>query len=521
MNSTSISIAQSSDIEDANDLFLSKSYLKAIPVFKTLLQTEENTNLYYKLGLCYFNLNKEISAIPYFEKAIKDVYKKYNVTNISLTHASVDAYYYFAKSQHVNGNIILAFEFYNKFFDVCKKKNPLRCKAYAGILQCEIAYDLLKHKTNDIIWGLGDTINTTANEYRPVMTSDGTSIFFTSARLRPDKTNRNFINPATGTYFEDIYVSDKTEDGKWTEPNYLPFCKPTQNEASISTTFNGDKLFVYNGHSGNGDVYTSEVEFLDFENLKPFPAKDLNTNQNESHASLSADGKYLFFVSDRKGGFGGDDIYRMKKLPDGTWSKAQNLGSTINSKFDEVSPFIGSDNRTLYFSSNGVKSMGGYDIFMSQQNVLEIWSEPKNLGFPLNSTDDDLYYSTTPDGFTGMFSSDRNLNQNHDIYFSQTSVSYYKNVTIFKGQIKTKSSNTLPRGITIEVNDLTISSSPVLFKPRLKDGVYILNLKPCHTYSIKYKYSNKTFYQIEKLVPCNSSYQEIHEEVILDLIKLK
>jgi len=513
---------QQNNIVDVYHLMEAKQYAKAIPILENLIKEENTANLNYKMGFCLFKLNKEIDAIPYFATAIKNTSKKYKADNMYETFAPKSSYYYFGKCQHVNGNLILAFEFYNKYYDIAPKKDPLKQKALAGIYQCEVADELMKIKTDFVIWNLGDTLNTQNSEYRPVISIDGSIVYFTTSRLRPDKTNAEIINPKTGSYYEDIYVSYRTKSGKWSDPDYLSFCKTTQDEASVSMSLDGNEIFVYQGGNGNGDIYYSDLEDISFENLKPFPAKTLNTNSEETHATMSIDGQFIYFVSDRSGGYGGKDIYRIRKLPDGTWSKAMNLGPTINSEYDEESPFIGADNRTLYFSSNGTKSIGGYDIFVTQLNTIDQWSEPENLGLPLNSFDDDLYYSTMANGFLGIYASDNKSGiGDFDVYFVQTTNSYYKNVTIFKGYISTQSNKKLPKGISIHVKDLTENSEAKIFKPRLRDGGYVLNLKPCHSYSIEYKLNGVSFYQTENLVPCNSSYQEIHEEIILDVINLK
>lgn len=510
-------------LNNINQLILNNSYHQAIPLLKKIIENDNNPNLNYKLGLCYFKTEQKIKSIPYFEEAIKSVTKKYKFTDNRQTSAPLEAFYYFANAHHYNGNLILAFEFYSKYYsNSSKRKNPFRQKAMVGMAQCEVADELINHPDDYVIENLGDTVNSNLSEYRPVISLDGSEIFFTSNRLRPDKSNEGIINPKTGSYFEDIYVSYRSQNGVWTNPTYLDFCKTTHNDASVSLSANGEMIFVYQGSTGNGDIYYSNLHELKYDKIKPYPAKSLNTSYNETHASMSVDGEFIYFVSDRKGGYGGKDIYRIRKLPDGTWSKAMNLGPNINTPNDEESPFIGADGKTLYFSSNGAKSMGGYDIFVSQMNSLGEWSQPKNLGFPLNTFGDDLYYSTMANGFMGIYASN-NINSKgyFDIYFVQSKTSYYKNVTIFKGYIKTSDKKVIPKGITITVKDVTENSTPKIYKPRLRDGGYILNLKPCHSYQITYKYKDKIFYQTSTLVPCNSSYQEIHEEIILDVVNLK
>jgi len=513
----------SEQLRNIDNLILSNSYHKAIPLLKKIIKEEDNSNINYKLGLCYFKTDQKLKSIPYFEEAIKSVTKKYKFNDTKQTKAPLEVFYYFANAQHYNGNLILAFEFYNKYYSHSNKRNnPFRYLAFVGMSQCEVADELINYPKEYVIENLGDTVNSTLSEYRPVISLDGSEIFFTSNRLRPDNSNKGILNPKTGSYFEDIYVSYRTQNGVWTNPNYLDFCKKNHNDASVTITLNGEMIFVYQGSKGNGDIYFSRLNELKYDKIKPFPAKSLNTSSNETHASMGVNEEFIYFVSDRKGGYGGKDIYRIRKLPDGTWSKAMNLGPTINSASDEESPFIGADGKTLYFSSNGVKSMGGYDIFVSQMNSIGEWQEPKNMGYPLNSFGDDLYYSTMANGFMGIYASNnKNSTGFFDIYFVQSKNSYYKNVTIFKGYIKTSNQQKIPKGISITVKDITENSIAKIFKPRLRDGGYILNLKPCHSYQITYKFNNEKFYESTTLVPCNSSYQEIHEEIILDVVNLK
>jgi len=264
------SLAQEYDIEEANELLTSKSYLEAIPAFKKLLSVENSANLNYKLGLCYFNLNKEIESIPYFEQAIKDTYKKYSITNTSLLYAPTDAYYYLAKANHVKGNLSVAFNFYNKFYANSKKRNPLKHKSYIGILQCEVANRQRKNITTDIIWRLSDTINTNLEESSPVVSLNGTTIYFTSSKLRKDNSNHLFTDPNTGSYFKDIYTSDQTETGDWTKPKILDICKPNQNESPSSISPNGNQLLINSGDFSKNNIYKSTISSSKYSESSPF-----------------------------------------------------------------------------------------------------------------------------------------------------------------------------------------------------------------------------------------------------------
>ncbi|MFT4603265.1 MAG: hypothetical protein ACI857_003453, partial [Arenicella sp.] len=508
--------------ETANTLMEDKVYSEALFVWDFMLEENPtNSNLLYKAGMCHIGLNDEKSALPYFDKAQYSVVKNYNPYLSTETNAPTELYYYLAKTSHTNGRIDTAYAQYNYFMKNVKKKHEKYDLGVLGLAQCAKARELIADPQPYLIRNMGPIINTAAPEYSPMITIDGSAIFFTSKRLRADSTNEKYINIENGKHYEDVYVSYRDKDGKWSTPQYLAFCEPRKNNASISVSPDGQQVFVYQDING-GDIYYSELLDTAFSSAIPFPAEELNTEAWETHATISPDGNYLYFVSDREGGLGGRDIYRVKILPDGTWSKAYNLGEPINSEFDEDSPFLGADNSTMYFSSNGPNSMGGFDIFVSQMDGDEKWSKPENMGYPLNSYDDDIFYTTTADGLTGFYSSDKLDGQgDKDIYIVETENSYIKNVAIFSGFILTQDNEMIPKGITIHVTDLTDADATKVYRPRRRDGGYVLNLKPCHTYQIEYKLDKENIYETELYVPCNSSYQEIKHELLLDMINLE
>ncbi|MBK7130442.1 MAG: PD40 domain-containing protein [Crocinitomicaceae bacterium] len=507
--------------ELANDFMYDKIYNEALFIWEFMLEEDPtNANLLYKAGMCLVYLNREIEAIPYFEKAQYSVSKSYNPFSSLERNAPTEIYYYLAKSNHSKGNIDTAFYQYDLFLQNCKRKHMNYDLAVLGISQCQVARKLMANPENYVITNMGITINTSNPEYSPVITIDGSAIFFTSKRLRPDSTNAGYISLENGQHYEDIYVCYRNYDGNWESPKYLEFCKPKSNDASVSVSPDGQTVFVYQD-LGGGDIYFSELRDTVFVNIMPFPAEELNTSAWETHATISPDGNYLYFVSDREGGMGGRDIYRLKKLPNGEWSKAMNLGAPINTPYDEESPFLGADNRTMYFSSNGPASMGGFDIFVTQMDESEQWSEPVNMGYPLNSFDDDIFYTTTADGLTGYYSSDKQEGQgDKDIYMVESDRSLIRNVAVLTGFIFTSDNSMIPKGISIYVTDLTDATPPKLYSPRRRDGGYVLTLKPCHTYELDYQLDGKTFYKTEIYVPCNSSYQELKHELLLDIVNL-
>lgn len=504
------------------NLVYDKVYIDALYIWEMLIEEDpKNANLQYKAGMCYIYLNKESQALPFFERAQYSVNKNYNPNSYLERNAPTEVLYYLARANHVNGKIDTAESQYTYFVENTNKKHDQYEAGVLGQKQCNNAKRLMASPRPYVIQNVGSIVNTTSPEYSPVISIDGSTLFFTSKRLRSDSTNFEQISYENGQYYEDIYVSYRDKDGKWTEPTYLGFCRPRRNDASISSSADGQTVFVYQDING-GDIYYSEISDTTYKNILPFPAAELNTEYWESHATISNDQNYLYFVSDRPGGLGGRDIYRLKKLPNGEWSKAYNLGPTINSEFDEESPFLGVDNKTMYFSSNGPRSMGGFDIFVTQIDEEDNWSEPINMGYPLNTVDDDIFYTTTADGRTGYYSSEKLDGQgDKDIYTVYGDNNYIQNVAVLTGFILTSDGSKIPPGISIEVQDLSEDGSVKKYAPRRRDGGYVLTLTPCHTYKLDYILDDtNTFHQTELYVPCNSSYQEIKHELLLDMVDL-
>jgi len=509
--------------EVGNGMMFDKIYAEALFVWEIVLEEDPtNANILYKTGMCLVYMNREVEALPYFEKAQYSVSKTYNPFSSLERNAPPEIYYYLAKSNHSKGNVDTAYYQYDFFLSNVKKKHEKHELGSLGITQCIVARRLMADPEEFVITNMGDVMNSPNPEYSPVVTIDNSAIFFTSKRLRRDSTNSKYINMSNGQHYEDIYVSYRNFDGTWAAPKYLEFCKPTKNDASVSVSPDGQTIFVYQD-LGGGDIYFSELKDTVFVNIIPFPAEELNTLAWETHATISPDGNYLYFVSDREGGLGGRDIYRLKKLPNGEWSKALNLGSPVNTPYDEESPFLGADNKTMYFSSNGATSMGGFDIFVTQMDEeTELWSDPKNMGYPLNSFDDDIFYTTTADGLTGYYSSDQVVGEgDKDIYKVETEKSLIRNIAVLTGYIFTSDNSMIPKGITIHVTDLTDNTPTKIYTPRRRDGGYVLTLKPCHTYDLNYKLDTASFFQTELYVPCNSSYQELKHELLLDIVNLE
>jgi outer membrane protein OmpA-like peptidoglycan-associated protein len=425
------------------------------------------------------------------------------------------------KCYHLNEDLEKAKEYYQQYLDLSSKKNALYPWAELGLTQVAVAEKEMGSPKNYELKNLGNIVNTEYPEYSPVVSLDGTALFYTSRRLWADSTNFNMKDLNTNFYWEDIYVSYKDFDDTWMEPIMLDFCRPNQNEATVSVSADERKVYVYNDIAGNGDIFYSKFESNIFTNIDELDVPKLNSSSWETHLTVTPDGRTIYFVSDREGGFGGRDIYRIVKLPNGKWSEPINLGETINTEFDEDSPFMAVDNKTLYFASNGVNSMGGFDIFMSVRDEFDNWSTPINLGYPLNSTGDDIFYTTTMDGMTGYLTSfRRNGEGDKDIYEIRNNFLGKQAVSVLKGEIVVAGNKPLPEDISVTVNCLNCGeNNSIRLFPRLRDGIYFSKLEKCREYELIYTYNDgKTEFHRDVInTNCDNEFEELHQRVLLRL----
>ncbi len=242
---------------------------------------------------------------------------------------------------------------------------------------------------------LSDVVNQFAMQYFPVLTADQSQLIYTRRKGRKPE------------FDEDLVVTHRQPDGTWGPPESISDNINTRhNEGTCTIAADGRTLIFTScfGRQGYGscDLYISykvgEV-WSEPENLGP----TVNTKAWESQPSLSADGRTLYFVSDREGGYGNSDIYVTSLDDKNQWTKPENMGSRVNTPWDEVSPFIHANGRTLYFASNGWPGFGGYDIFYLERQPEGTWGDPQNLGAPVNNGDDQLSLFITADGLQGYY----------------------------------------------------------------------------------------------------------------------
>ncbi|MFH0867438.1 MAG: tetratricopeptide repeat protein [Bacteroidota bacterium] len=387
----------------------SQSFSEATVLLKQLDSImPSNSNVNYKLGICYFNMNTDKKdAISCFEKAVLNITDDYK-SNYLETDAPALSLYYLAKSYHneyMFEDAKKTFEKYKGYLSPGDTKETKETDYY--ISMCENGSKLMKTSLNPQIDILSAEINT-SNSDHPLFASNDNSILIYSTY---DKTVNEKNNDNTTYYLSSL------EGQKWSSPVKI------DNDFNVIASENSSKLslrkkefFITKSVNGNKELYSiayKDGKWTDPVKLGP----SVNTKAVETNASISPDGSTLYFSSNRDGGYGGYDIYACERLSDGSWSKPANLGSQVNTPNDEQSPYISIDAATLYFSSQGHNTMGGYDIFFSTLSDEGIWPEAENIGYPINTPQDDLFYIPSSDETKAFYTSSKDGGQgNEDIY---------------------------------------------------------------------------------------------------------
>jgi len=373
-------------------------YFDALPLYLSSNgYNPENAALNYKIGVCYLFTSEKTKASPYFQKAFG-----------LNPRVAKDIHLLMARSYHLNCQFDSAEIEYNNFFSSLSPKEALEYKTLIPRYkaECEHGKVLVKKPVRVFIDNLGPEINSVYPDYFPLISADESSLIFTSRR---NTTTGAKINPDDNRYYEDIYISNwDTLAKKWTPAESISKnINSSKNEAAVGLSNDGQELYIYNGDANGGDIFVSKIKGDEWSSPKNV-GKHINSPFHESSISFSYDNNTAYFVSDRKDlSIGGRDIYVVERNKKGNWGEPRNIGPIINTPDDEEGVFIHPNNKVLYFSSKGHNSMGGYDVFKSVKDSLGRWREPVNLGYPINTPGDDLFFSMSASGKRAYYSSAR------------------------------------------------------------------------------------------------------------------
>jgi len=377
-------------------------FVHAETLFEEALKLDpDNVELNTRMGLCQLNGPHRHKALAYFIKAQELAPDQPRIHFLT-------GYAYQLNAQW--DNAIACYE-RHKRANVMPDTDPRYNMADKHLAECRNGRTFMGGPVQAEVRGLGTDLNSDRSDYGALLSADGSTLWFTSRRKLSDDAK---VNKATGDHFEEILVSHLA-NGQWTAPVPVPAPLNTPgNDASVGLLASDGTMILYRDLKGKGDLF--ECHQLNGQWSAPVPfGPTINSPAHESSAWLSADRQWIYFVSDRPDdNVGGQDIYRSRwDATLNAWGPAENLGPDVNTIHDEEGVFLHPDGQTLYFSSRGHATMGGYDIFRTRL-VDGRWTKPENLGWPINSPDDDLYFVLSPDGHSGYFSSIRSEGMGDD-----------------------------------------------------------------------------------------------------------
>ncbi|MCW3077309.1 MAG: hypothetical protein JWO32_1918 [Bacteroidetes bacterium] len=384
--------------------FEQELYLEAIPVFEKLIaRNPKLIELNYLTGICYsYDANNLNKALQYINRAKPKANE-------------IEGYFFnLAYALEKNDSIDQAIESYRTAL-ILEEKNTLKSVSLIN----EIKYRLnrckkikeFNTKQNTVkIRNIGKPINSNASEYCPLITSNESVMIFTyrgpkskGGKQALKKRKQPESNENISLFYEDIFISKKINDTIWSEPVQIDNLNTTLHDAAVCLNSDGTQLFIYrNMGNGKGDLYLSTL--INTTYSKPVYQAGLNSPEWEGSACFIPNHDRIIFASERKGGYGGKDLYTAEKLKNNVWGNIKNLGPVINTKYDEDAPFVTTDGKILFFSSNNENSLGGYDIFRSDLKA-EQWQSAYNLGAPINTKNDDKFFIVRADGKVGYYSS--------------------------------------------------------------------------------------------------------------------
>jgi outer membrane protein OmpA-like peptidoglycan-associated protein/tetratricopeptide (TPR) repeat protein len=521
------------NIKEGNTLLeMEENYDAALEFFELAYKfNPNNAELNFLVGYCYLHaLNRERrKSLSYLQKSLA-LDPEYDPMHIHLI---------LAQSYQINYQWEKAIEQYRHHQKINHTAGESKA-ASKGIEECLVGIELVKKPTRCFIDNLGKFVNSEYPEYAVVINADETEMLFTARR--PDTQGGTFER---GQYLEDVYQSLK-KGGNWMPAvNLGDKVNSKKNDATVGLLPDGLQMLVYI----EGDLYESEWKKGQWTSPSKFSNK-VNTKFHETSACFSPDAQTLYFVSDKpEDSMGGYDIYVTKKNAKGEWGDAVNIGAPINTEYNEEGVFIHPDGKTMYFSSNGHNNMGGFDIFKSVYENGK-WSTPENMGYPISTPEDDVFFVVNARGNRGYYSANKEGGFGLQDLYVITMLGAEKYVMLNTEDNLLSSGETfiekiIEPEVTITRSQLTlfkgtildsISKKPVASQMVVKDimkdevvniintdditGKFMIPLPSGRDYGISIKHSDYLYHSENFNIPVGGDFQEIEKTVLLKKIQI-
>jgi outer membrane protein OmpA-like peptidoglycan-associated protein/tetratricopeptide (TPR) repeat protein len=503
------------------DMHTQGSYQKALNYYlKAYLYNQDNAALNYKIGVCYIKSVTGYEALPYLEDAFT---QNENIAE--------DIQFFLAIALQLNYKFDDAIKNYQSYLSTPNLSGFRKKEVKKRIEECKSGKKLVAKPVFAKITNL-ENINSPYKDYASLITADGSKMFFSSRR--PNTTGG--ISEEDDQYFEDIYFSKK-DSIFWSAPKNLRSLNTPGHDDVVGLSHDGNTLILYN----DGDLYYSEQKNGNWTNPKSFP-RVINSREIESSACFSLDDSILYFVRgksidpEKSNG----DIYFSKLSPDGKWQEPVKLPSNINSPYDEDGLFMFADGKTLYFSSKGHNSMGGYDIFKTTINDDGSFSDPVNLGYPINTPDNDIYFVMEPNNIIGYYTSVKKDTKGYtDIYQVRfTGNLFLSSEDNLIAGIANPVSVSMPedkilvvvKGVVLDENGNPIEAEIVLINNKTNEiisrtksdptnGEYALTMPAGKDYGVVINKDGFMFHSENFNLVATSQYEEIEKDIVLKNIE--
>ncbi|MGE0772775.1 MAG: OmpA family protein [Cyclobacteriaceae bacterium] len=495
----------SKSLADAEKFFGIKNYEQALPLFVEAIKGgATDPMIFYKAGVCHQksnNLADQVLAIPYFEKALQ------NGKGFPLS-LSYDLGELYLKDERIED----ALTQFSKYKSLTRADKAAQAAADRAIETCGNALIFMSMARDFDVKQFPGMVNTEFTEYNPVVSADESVMAFTALRPNTGKTR------TADKFIENIYIS-YNQSGAWTQPVLVPVASD-YNVGTAGISPDGQSMIIFMGGTTDPGSLFQITKSGEEWSRPSILASTLNSKYLESTASITPDGKTLYFASDRMGGQGGMDIWKIERKADGNWGAPVNLGPDVNSRDNEDAPFIHPDQRTLFFTSDGHSTMGGRDIFKTKLANGK-WTSPENLGYPINTTANDNYFTVLADGTRAFFSSDRKGGKGaQDIYFVDIPKAASNiALTMIKGKIlDAETGKPMPTKMYVVDNE-TGKKVDFVYDPDPNTGNYLIILPPAKDYDIIIESEGFLPYTLNVNVPNQDYFYELYQQINLKTIK--
>lgn len=484
---------------EANRLIIEENWIEAEVLMASLLaDNPTNRNFAFKRALCLRALPGRLAeAVPLVHLAVDGPFaNRYNAFAIDEVLPPEEALelglevlqfsYHFAEAQALAEVIIGRFP----------KRDYRHQRAMEVVEECSFAMDCVRKPLNVAIESMA-SLNSPQADYAPVVSPDGETLYFTSHRERDGE---------RGNGEGRIYRSMKVENG-WSKPVRLDIGTPGRDVTTVGIIGDEEALLAYQSYRNEGSVWKlsqDDVGGWTQEEKLGFP---IDSRHWETSMTERFDGWERIFVSNRPGGQGGRDLYRTVKLPDGTWSEPLNLGRRINTLGEEESPVLSSDGQTLIFASTGHPGMGGFDLFRCKRLDNGSWSDPEHLGHPLNTPGNEAVLTLDASGSAGYISSTRGGGDDLNIYKVEFQEDPGEELAVMIGEVLAWRD-----GDVMEVRSLDAGSAIFrVFRARKQTGKFLAALPPCREYSFSWVRQGETLLKRKVSVGCDAAYGAAEE----------